>query len=67
MPIASSLFDFSLPYWDIGDTMAVFNVPLGSPAALAASSYGHGPSLRGANTSDVRLNEQSAQEVEDAI
>ena len=35
--------------------------------ALAASSYGHGPSLRGANTSDVRLNEQSAQEVEDAI
>ena len=36
----SSLFDFSLPYWDIGDTMAVFNVPLGSPAALAAFGLG---------------------------
>ena len=30
----SSLFDFSLPYWDIGDTMAVVDVPLGSAAAL---------------------------------
>ena len=36
----SSLFDFSLPYWDIGDTMAVFNVPLGSSAALAAFGLG---------------------------
>ena len=30
----TSLFDFSLPYWSIGDTMGIFDVPLGSPAAL---------------------------------
>ena len=32
----TSLFDYALPYWSIGDTMAVVEVPLGSPAALAA-------------------------------
>ena len=37
----TSLFDFSLPYWSVGDTMAVVSVPLGSPAALAAVSYTH--------------------------
>ena len=35
-----SLFDFSLPYFSIGDTMGVFDVPLGSPAALAAFGLG---------------------------
>ena len=36
----TSLFDFSLPYFSIGDTMGVFDVPLGSPAALAAFGLG---------------------------
>ena len=36
----TSLFDFSLPYFNIGDTMGVFDVPLGSPAALAAFGLG---------------------------
>ena len=36
----TSLFDFSLPYWSVGDTMAVVDVPLGSPAALAAFGLG---------------------------
>jgi len=36
----TSLFDFSLPYWSVGDTMAVVSVPLGSPAALAAFGLG---------------------------
>jgi len=36
----TSLFDFSLPYWSVGDTMGVFDVPLGSPAAL--TEYGLG-------------------------
>ena len=35
-----ALFDFSLPYWDIGDTMAVTKVPLGSAAALSAFGLG---------------------------
>ena len=41
-PIAGDdgIFDFSLPYWDIGDTMAVTKVPLGSAAALAAFGLG---------------------------
>ena len=41
-PIAgdNGIFDFSLPYWDIGDTMAVTKVPLGSAAALAAFGLG---------------------------
>ena len=34
------IFDFSLPYFDIGDTMAVTKVPLGSAAALAAFGLG---------------------------
>ena len=34
------IFDFSLPYFDVGDTMAVTKVPLGSPAALAAFGLG---------------------------
>ena len=29
-----ALFEFSLPYWDVGDTMAVTAVPLPSLAAL---------------------------------
>tara|TARA_B100001989_G_scaffold64769_1_gene43824 strand:- start:1429 stop:3300 length:1872 start_codon:yes stop_codon:yes gene_type:complete len=29
-----ALFEFSLPYWDVGDTMAVTSVPLPSLAAL---------------------------------
>ena len=36
----TSLFDFSLPYWSVGDTMGVFDVPLGSPAALTAFGLG---------------------------
>ena len=36
----TSLFDFSLPYFSIGDTMGVFDVPLGSPAALEAYGLG---------------------------
>ena len=36
----TSLFDYSLPYWTVGDTMAVVSVPLGSPAALAAFGLG---------------------------
>jgi len=36
----TSLFDFSLPYWSVGDTMAVVSVPLGSSAALAAFGLG---------------------------
>ncbi len=36
----TSLFDFSLPYWSVGDTMGVFEVPLGSPAALTAFGLG---------------------------
>ena len=36
----TSLFDFSLTYWSVGDTMGVFEVPLGSPAALAAFGLG---------------------------
>ena len=41
-PIAGDdgIFDFSLPYFDIGDTMAVTKVPLGSAAALAAFGLG---------------------------
>ena len=41
-PIAGDegIFDFSLPYFDIGDTMRVVNVPLGSAAALAAYGLG---------------------------
>ena len=35
-----ALFNFSLPYWDVGDTMAVTQVPLGSAAALAAFGLG---------------------------
>ena len=34
------IFDFSLPYFDVGDTMAVTKVPLGSAAALAAFGLG---------------------------
>ena len=36
----TSLFDYALPYWSVGDTMAVVDVPLGSPAALAAFGLG---------------------------
>ena len=36
----TSLFDFSLPYWSVGDTMGIFDVPLGSPAALTAFGLG---------------------------
>ena len=36
----TSLFDISVPYWSVGDTMAVTTVPLGSPAALAAFGLG---------------------------
>ena len=41
-PVAgdSAMFDFSLPYFDIGDTMAVTKVPLGSAAALSAFGLG---------------------------
>jgi hypothetical protein len=41
-PVAGDegIFDFSLPYFDIGDTMAVTKVPLGSAAALAAFGLG---------------------------
>jgi hypothetical protein len=41
-PIAGDegIFDFSLPYFDIGDTMRVVNVPLGSAAALTAFGLG---------------------------
>ena len=35
-----ALFDFSLPYFDIGDTMAVTQVPLSSLAALQAFGLG---------------------------
>jgi len=35
-----AIFNFSFTYWDIGDTMAVTNVPLGSAAALAAYGLG---------------------------
>ena len=34
------IFDFSLPYFNIGDTMAVVEVPLGSSAALQAFGLG---------------------------
>ena len=37
---ADGIFDFSLPYFDIGDTMRVVSVPLGSAAAL--DEYGLG-------------------------
>jgi hypothetical protein len=36
----TSLFDYSLPYWAIGDTIGVLEVPLGSAAALAAFGLG---------------------------
>tara|TARA_B100000424_G_scaffold79652_2_gene59653 strand:- start:303 stop:2183 length:1881 start_codon:yes stop_codon:yes gene_type:complete len=36
----TNFFDFSLPYFDIGDTMAVTTVPLGSAAALDAYGLG---------------------------
>ena len=41
-PVAgeNSVFDFPLPYWNIGDTAAVTKVPLGSPAALQAFGLG---------------------------
>ena len=41
-PVAgeNSIFDFSLPYWDIGDTMAVTKVPLGSADALQLFGLG---------------------------
>jgi hypothetical protein len=41
-PVAgeTSLFDFALPYWSIGDTMATYDVPLSSAAALQAFGLG---------------------------
>jgi hypothetical protein len=41
-PVAgeTSLFDFALPYWSVGDTMVVTEVPLGSAAALSAFGLG---------------------------
>jgi hypothetical protein len=36
----SAEFEYSLPYWDVGDTIGVLNVPLGSSAAL--TYYGLG-------------------------
>ena len=41
-PVAgeNSLFDFALPYWSIGDTMATYDVPLSSAAALQAFGLG---------------------------
>ena len=41
-PVAGeeSIFDFNLPYWSIGDTMVVTEVPLGSAAALSAFGLG---------------------------
>ena len=41
-PVAgeNSIFDFDLPYWSVGDTMAVTKVPLSSPAALSAFGLG---------------------------
>ena len=41
-PVAGdeSIFDFSLPYFSIGDTMAVTEVPLSSAAALSAFGLG---------------------------
>ena len=50
----TNIFDFSLPYFDIGDTMAVTSVPLGSPAALAAFGLGLNTDFTaGASTVDV--------------
>ena len=41
-PVAgeNSLFDFALPYWSVGDTMATYDVPLSSAAALSAFGLG---------------------------
>ena len=41
-PVAGEegIFDFNLPYWSIGDTMVVTEVPLGSAAALSAFGLG---------------------------
>ena len=41
-PVAgeNSVFDFALPYWSIGDTMATYDVPLSSAAALQAFGLG---------------------------
>ena len=41
-PVAgeNSVFDFPLPYWNIGDTAAVTRVPLGSLAELQAFGLG---------------------------
>ena len=36
----TSLFDYELPYFDVGDTIGVLDVPLGSAAALAAFGLG---------------------------
>ena len=46
-PIAGgdAIFDFSLPYFDIGDTMGVTEVPFGSAEALAAADSGRGIGL----------------------
>jgi len=37
---ASSIFDFPLPYYEVGDTIGVLDVPLSSPAALDAFGLG---------------------------
>ena len=36
----TSLFEYELPYFDVGDTIGVLDVPLGSAAALAAFGLG---------------------------
>ena len=36
----NALFSYGLPYYDVGDTIGVIDVPLGSPAALASFGLG---------------------------